>query len=92
MSFQIYISDEAQTNIAEASEYYLELSSALQQKYFSDLISTIDYLKENPRYFQVRYREVRIAHLKTFPFSIHFIVEYQNVYVLTVLHQKQLYS
>ncbi len=92
MSYHIELTDEAKLNIAEASEYYLEISQSLQNKFQADLIKTIDMLKENPQHHQIRYRGIRIAHLKKFPFSIHFLIQKNIIYVLKILHQKRYYN
>ncbi|OEK09828.1 hypothetical protein A8C32_09970 [Flavivirga aquatica] len=92
MTYQIDITDEAQLNIKEASEYYLEISTSLNHKFTADLVKTIDELAENPLYHQIRYKGIRIAHTKTFPFGIHFFIDGTTLRVLKILHHKQYYK
>lgn len=92
MSYHIKLTDEAKLNIVEASEYYLKISKSLENKFQTDLINTIDKLKESPQHHQIRYRGIRIAHLKKFPFSIHFLIQEDIIYVLKILHQKRYYN
>lgn len=92
MSYIIDLTDEAKLNIKQASDYYLEISTSLNDKFISDLIKTIDILGENPLHFQIRYRNIRIAITKTYPFGIHFIIEGNIIHVLKVLHSKRFYK
>ena len=58
-------------------------------KEFETLLKRVE---ENPLQFQIRYRAIRIAHLKRFPYSIHYFVEDDVIFVLRLLHQKQYYK
>ena len=40
---------------------------------------------ENPLHYQIRYRKIRFALVKRFPYAIHFTVEEDKIYVLAVL-------
>ena len=92
MPFEIEVSKEAEIQIFEAYFYYYEISESLAKQFNSEVINVIDYLEENPEYFQNRYREIKIVFLKKFPYSIHYITKSKTVFVLKVLHQKQLYK
>lgn len=92
MLFKIVISEEAEIQIFEAILYYSKISESLSEKFNKKLIETIDYLSENPEYFQNRYREIRIVLIKKFPYSVHYIIKNNTVFVLKVLHQKQIYK
>lgn len=92
MSYHIHLTDEAKLNIKEASDYYVEISTSLQERFQANLIRTIDKLKENPKHHQIRYRGIRIVHTKTFPYGVHFIIEGSIIRVLKILHHKQFYK
>lgn len=92
MIFNIQISEEAESQIFEAKFYYAEISKELAERFNSELIKTIDYLKQNPEYFQDRYKGIRIVFTKKFPYSVHYVVKNETVSVLKVLHQKQFYK
>lgn len=92
MPYTIDLTDEAKFNIKQATEYYLEISTSLNDKFTSELIKTIDGLKDSPLHFQIRYRNISIEITKTFPFGIHFIIEGNTIYVLKVLHSKRFYK
>lgn len=91
MEYRIVVTYKARSDIGKASDYYREISTALQNRFEDQLIKTIDSLKENPLHYQVRYRRIRIAFTQTFPFGIHFIIEGATIYVLRILHTRSYY-
>lgn len=92
MIFKIQISEESEDQVFEANFYYSEISKKLAERFNKELIKTIDYLKENPEYFQNKYRGIRIVLIKNLPYSVHFIIKNETVFVLKILHQKQFYE
>ena len=91
MKYAIVISDEARKNIANASLYYHKISPVLKDSFLEKVIQTINLLQNNPKHYQFRYKNIHIANIERFPFSVHFIMEDTIIYVLKVLHQKQYY-
>lgn len=73
-------------------ENYENVSSKLADRFHIEFWNKIDNVKENPLHFQIRYKSIRIAHLKVFPYSIHFIIEEEIIRVFKILHQKQYYK
>ena len=92
MIFKIQVSEEAEIQIFEANIYYSEISKDLAERFNNELIKTIDYLMENPEYFQNKYRGIRIVLTNNFPYSVHYMIKNQTVFVLKMLHQKQFYK
>jgi plasmid stabilization system protein ParE len=92
MLFKIEISEEAENQIFEAYFYYAEISESLGKSFNTELINTIDYLGEKSGYFQSRYNGVRIVLTKKFPYSVHYVIKNETVFVLKILHQKQFYK
>jgi len=48
-------------------------------------------IQSNPYQFQMRYKDVRIVHLKHFKYSIHYNVVDKTIIVLRILSQQQSY-
>ncbi len=92
MSYIITFEIGTLENFRDAVLYYEKISSGLVEQFHKEFWDKIDELKENPLIYQVRYRTVRIAHLKVFPYSIHFIIDKNSIRVLKILHQKQFYA
>ena len=87
--FEVQISKEAQLDIAEAMDYYKKIDSSLSEKLWAEISKTIGKISANPLKFQIRYRNIRMAFIKTFPYGIHFIFEENRVFILSFLHTKR---
>lgn len=92
MNYNIRFEKGTLDDFRDAINYYEAISINLANKFHSAFWSIIDYIKENPLHFQIRYRGIRIAHLKIFPFGIHFIIDEATITVFKILHQKQYYK
>ncbi|WP_339884007.1 type II toxin-antitoxin system RelE/ParE family toxin [Polaribacter vadi] len=73
-------------------KYYDEISSELADRFHKDFKKTIDIIESNPLLYQIRYRNIRIATFNNFPYSVHFIVKNELIFVLTILHQKRYFK
>ncbi len=73
-------------------KYYDEISSELADRFHKDFKKTIDIIELNPLLYQIRYRNIRIANFNNFPYSVHFIVKNELIFVLTILHQKRYFK
>jgi len=71
--------------------YYQLISEGLVERFNDEFWISIEKLLENPRTFQMRYLNIRIVQVDKFPFSIHFFIEENTIYVQRVLHNKREY-
>lgn len=92
MKFELIIADEAFENIKTASDYYLKISSSLNDRFLAAIFNSLSNIQSSPEHFQKRYRNIRIAHAVNFPFGLHFIIEGKVIKVLKILHHKQFYK
>ena len=90
MGYQISVSKDAEKDLLTAKCHYR--ISGLEKDFDSDFMAQIDYLRANPFLFQIYYRNVRRVHFSGFKFSIHFIVHHEAVYILRVLHHRQMFK
>jgi hypothetical protein len=51
-----------------------------------DVKGIVEILQDRPVVFSRRYRNTRVAHLRVFPYAIHYLIEEQKVVVLGVFH------
>ena len=92
MKYRLNISEDAKLDIADAKNYYAVIDKNLAKRCMSDIIQVIDRLEKNPLHHQLRYRNVRIAFTKSFPFGIHFIIEGEKIFILRVFHTKRFFK
>jgi len=91
MTYKIVYRFNAKFNVVEAKKWYKQQQPGLDKKFSASIKEAIVRLHNNPEVFAVRYKNVRIAHTNTFPFSIHFYVDKINhlIVITNILHDKR---
>ena len=92
MTYQIKFDEEALDDFKKALSHYNLISISLSDQFHKEFWNNIDYLKLSPLHFQLKYKEVRISHLKKFPYAIHYIMDANVLFVFRILHHKQFYK
>lgn len=87
MAYKILFSSEALREI-ELAECYFK-SKQLEKSFLTDLNKQFIFLEKYPQSRQIRYKNVRIHLLEKFNYSLHYVVEGNNVYILHLLNQNQ---
>jgi len=59
-------------DIKEAANWYNKSQDGLGARFLKNVKDEINYIAKNPETIQVRYQDVQMAVVKTFPFTIHF--------------------
>lgn len=90
MVYSLIVSLRAQNEIANAVDYYSMHSIHAPSKFIVELNNAYRTLERYP-FFAVRYKNIRTLKLKSFPFSLYFIVneKQKTVSVLSCFHNKQ---
>ncbi|MBT0606787.1 type II toxin-antitoxin system RelE/ParE family toxin [Aequorivita echinoideorum] len=87
MDFDIVFSKEADIEF-----YIIDCflgAKGINEKFHLDFHEQMQHIKANPFQFQLRYKDVRMVHLKKFNYSIHYCVFDKTITVLRILNQKQ---
>tara|TARA_R110002050_G_scaffold157357_2_gene285962 strand:- start:22847 stop:23116 length:270 start_codon:yes stop_codon:yes gene_type:complete len=87
MIYKILISSEAFREI-ELAECFFK-SKGIEQEFLKDLNTQFLFLEKMPLSRQIRYKGIRIHLLEIYNYSIHYIVNKNDVMVLHVLNQSQ---
>ncbi|MGC4129779.1 MAG: hypothetical protein QM564_09535 [Bergeyella sp.] len=74
--------DEVSTDVQEAKEWYKEQQDGLEEKFALAVKETIIKVLKMPSAYSVRYKNIRIAHTKIFPYNIHFYIDEENEMVV----------
>lgn len=75
MEYKIIVKPEAEKELQKALNWYNDQKNGLGIELYIEISDIIDRIKENPNYFQKRYRNFRISFTKRFRYGIHYIVE-----------------
>jgi plasmid stabilization system protein ParE len=91
MSYKCRILPQAKKDLQEAASYYNKQQKNLGRRFLKEVNARVAAISKNPQTCQIRYREVRMALLNKFPYSLHYLIdEDQNqIIILSVFHQAQ---
>jgi plasmid stabilization system protein ParE len=77
MEFKITISPLADVDVADAYQYYADVSLKVLKDFDIEIEASYKALEQNP-FFKVRYKNVRGLPLKNFPFIIFYTLDEVN--------------
>lgn len=79
------------TDVQEAKIWYKEQKKGLEMEFALAIESVIQKVLKMPTSYSPRYKNIRIAHPKTFPYNIHFYIDEVNKTVVftAIVHNKR---
>ncbi len=86
MTYELSIAQIAEEDIHEAFIWYEDQQQGLGLRLEQEFGQAIDSIRSNPLKTQIRYREIRVFFLPTFPFGIHFEVNQNEILILAFFH------
>jgi mRNA-degrading endonuclease RelE of RelBE toxin-antitoxin system len=83
--------DEVFIDIQEAKIWYKQQKEGLEVEFAFAIEKAIQKVLKMPSAYSPRYKKVRIAHPKTFPYNIHFYIDEatQTVVFTAIVHNKR---
>jgi plasmid stabilization system protein ParE len=78
MAYKVFINPSARLDIIEAIDWYNEHQPNLGFRFYKHMQSTIDNIQKNPSGFAIRYKNIRTAIVKKFPYMVHYIIDHQT--------------
>lgn len=90
-AFEVLTTAEADADADEALAFYDRISPSLGHRFLTEYKGRIAHLAIGWAWHQVRYRNVRFAKIRHFPYLIHYKVDEgkKHVRIIAVLHEKR---
>jgi plasmid stabilization system protein ParE len=91
MPYILQYFDEVEADVHEAKAWYKEQKEGLEITFAAAIEKAIEHVLETPKAYSVRYKKVRIAHPKVFPYNIHFYINERNttIVITAIVHSKR---
>lgn len=91
MSYSLSYFDDARLDVREAKAWYKEQQPGLEKRFADSIKTAIIKLQENPFAYGVRYKNIRIARAKVFPYGIHFYIDdtKHQIVIIAIVHNKR---
>jgi len=86
--YRVFLLPSAYEDIKQARQWYRQHNTDLPKKFKQRIQETIERICNAPFAYAARYKDVRLAHLATFPYAVHFLVDETNctVVILAIHH------
>lgn len=88
-NFKIVSSPLAKNDARRIAKYYEAKSSGLGKRFLKEVSKEQKQLKSDPKAFQIRYDDVRILFLKSFPYGLHYIIKENQVRITSIYGTSQ---
>jgi len=89
--YKVFYLDEVENDIAVAKQWYSEQQKDLDVRFAAAVKETLSNIMKMLSAFSVRYRNIRIAHTKVFPYNVHFYIDEAKaqVVIIGIVHNKR---
>ncbi|MCL2327487.1 MAG: type II toxin-antitoxin system RelE/ParE family toxin [Bacteroidetes bacterium] len=89
--YKVLYLDKVENDISEAKHWYAEQQQGLEIRFTKAVKETLMRILKMPTAYNVRYKNVRIAHTKTFPYNVHFYIDYEQmqIVIIGIVHNKR---
>ena len=89
MSWQLHYYIEVETDLVDAKKWYKSKQEGLQFRFATEVENSLNNIRKNPFIAQVRYKQIRVAYLHIFPFSIHYYINEpdKSIIIIGIFHQ-----
>lgn len=91
MDYVIKLLPIVKTDLQKTKKWYNKKKNGLGEEFKLEVNREIDYKKNHPEYYQLKYKELRQSLINRFPYAIFYLVEpaKKRVIVFDVLHTKR---
>ncbi len=91
MIYKLLYFKEVEADIHFAKTWYKEQKDGLEIDFAFAIENTLHQILKTPKAFAIRYKKIRIAHPKVFPYNIHFYIDEfkKTVVVIAIVHGKR---
>jgi len=91
MSYILKYFEEVASDLKEAKSWYKEQKDGLEIEFTKAIELELNKIIQTPKAYAIRYKNVRLAHPRKFPYHIYFFIEEKEktVIILGIVHNKR---
>lgn len=89
MNYKVVILPEAKLEFREASANYKDINPKISSRFLESFKESLNIIKSEPIFFHLRYDDVRIKMLKTFPYLIHYSIYESDIVIKLICHSSK---
>ncbi|MBL4653579.1 MAG: type II toxin-antitoxin system RelE/ParE family toxin [Flavobacteriales bacterium] len=89
MAYKLVVTTDTGKDIDKATEWYVNIRKPLAKRFLAELFATKKYIHKNPNKLETKYKNVRVAFMRKFPYGLHYTFENKTVTILAVFHTSE---
>ena len=89
MKYKLIVRPEAESELLEAVKWYEKKVRGLGANFLLNAEATIESILRIPEAYTLTYKNTRRALVRKFPFSVHYIIDGNNIVVLAIFHSSR---
>lgn len=89
MTYELLVRPEAESDISEAYDWYENQRTGLGSEFVLCTEATLESIQRNPNLYPIVHKNIHRALIRRFPFGIFYIVEENEIIVLSVFHARR---
>ena len=89
MKYELVIRGQAKADVGRAAKWYERQRDGLGREFVAEVDAVFARIEANPEQYQVRYREIRHAVLRRFPYGVFYRIRSSLIIVSAVVHLRQ---
>ncbi|MFM9837820.1 MAG: type II toxin-antitoxin system RelE/ParE family toxin [Cyclobacteriaceae bacterium] len=91
MGYSLSYFEDAKKDMKDAKAWYKDRSAGLDKRFAQSIKAAILKLQVYPLAYSIRFKNIRIAYPKIFPYGIHFYVDEYNskIVIVAIVHNKR---
>jgi len=72
-----------------SADWYKERSPKLEKRFIQNTNKTIDFIVKTPELYRIIKGNKRTAKIKGFPFSVIYVLDLDNVFIISIFHHSR---
>jgi hypothetical protein len=89
MSYEIIVRAEAEEELNSAVVWYEKQRRGLGNYFLIHVTACFSDIERNPNQYALVYKEIRMAVLRRFPYSVYYLVDDKTIRIIGILHHKR---
>lgn len=89
MNYKIVVVEEAKIDLSQSIDWYKNINPKLAKRFLESFKEGISIILKEPLHFQIRYDDVRIMMLTTFPYLIHYTLDKNTIIIKAIYHSSR---
>lgn len=86
---KIKFSFEAKKEFIDSAKFYESRRYGLGKIFEKEIRKQVGFIQHNPKSAELKYKDIRVLVIKTFPFTIHYKIEKEYIVIVAIFHSSR---